>query len=106
MVNAMSESDVHKLISAVTSSERKARWIKNSTKTIVEKYEGDIPRNYQDLIALNGVGPKIATMTMRYCWNESVGIAVICNPPPKSIQDSCLPHCYRSMFTSTGLQTG
>lgn len=75
-VSEMTEDYVAELIQGVTSYARKAKWLKNTAEVLVKKCNGDIPNSYEELIKLNGVGPKIATMVMRYCWGSNVGIAV------------------------------
>ena len=50
-----------------------------------EKYDGDIPRTFEELMDLPGVGPKMASLVMAYGWGEVVAITVdthvhrICN---------------------------
>ena len=42
----------------------------------MEKYEGDIPSNVEDLCNLAGVGPKVAYLTMNIAWGIQEGIGV------------------------------
>ncbi|KAG0005442.1 hypothetical protein BGZ65_011129 [Modicella reniformis] len=40
------------------------------------KYDGDIPGTAEELIALPGVGPKMAYLTLQVAWNKNLGIGV------------------------------
>ncbi len=47
----------------------KARTIQNICKIILEKFQGNVPTRYEDLLALPGVGPKTAAIVMVYGHN-------------------------------------
>ena len=51
-------------IAKVGFHNKKAEYIKKATQIIQEKHEGKVPDNYKDLIALPGVGPKMAHLTL------------------------------------------
>lgn len=42
----------------------------------MEKYNSDIPNNIKELVALPGVGPKMAHICMATAWQEVTGIGV------------------------------
>ena len=42
----------------------KAKNIKKATEILKEKHDGKVPNNYDDLLALPGVGPKMALLVM------------------------------------------
>jgi endonuclease-3 len=50
--------------------------MKKTSKIILEKYNGDIPTNVQELCNLPGVGPKMAHICMQAAWNIISGIGV------------------------------
>lgn len=54
----------------------KAKHIKNVAKILVDQYDSDIPNTIDGLIALPGVGPKMAHICMRIAWNIVSGIGV------------------------------
>ncbi|XP_015922065.2 endonuclease III-like protein 1 isoform X2 [Parasteatoda tepidariorum] len=54
----------------------KIKFIKNTSQILKDKYNGDIPRTFKELIKLPGVGPKMANIVMSVAWNDTVGIAV------------------------------
>nr|XP_018678901.1 PREDICTED: endonuclease III homolog 2, chloroplastic isoform X2 [Musa acuminata subsp. malaccensis] len=64
---------------------RKAHHMKKVAEICLEKYGGDIPSSINELLALPGVGPKIAYLVMIMGWNNVQGICVdthvhrICN---------------------------
>jgi len=42
----------------------KAKHIKKATEQLVEKHDGKVPNKYDDLVALAGVGPKMAHLVL------------------------------------------
>ncbi|KAJ1973509.1 alpha,alpha-trehalase nth1 [Dimargaris xerosporica] len=55
---------------------KKAIFIKQVAQICRDQYEDDIPRTIEGLVALPGVGPKMAYLTMNCAWKESTGIGV------------------------------
>ena len=65
---------------------QKAKKIKKSTKTIIEKYKGKVPKTREELISLYGVGPKTADIVLMYGFNiPSIAVDTHCNRVPKRI---------------------
>lgn len=54
----------------------KAKHIKKTTELLKEKHGGCVPSNYDDLIALPGVGPKMAHLVLQEAFGEVHGISV------------------------------
>lgn len=54
----------------------KADWIKEIARRIVERHDGEVPRDLQDLLALPGVGPKTASVVQGYVWGAADTVAV------------------------------
>lgn len=54
----------------------KARNIKKASEILVEKYHGEVPDKYGDLIELPGIGRKIATVILAACFGKLEGIAI------------------------------
>ncbi|THU58992.1 hypothetical protein C4D60_Mb03t20300 [Musa balbisiana] len=79
------EATVASLIYPVGFYLRKAHHMKKVAEICLEKYGGDIPSSINELLALPGVGPKIAHLVMIMGWNNVQGICVdthvhrICN---------------------------
>ncbi|KAG2332864.1 hypothetical protein Bca52824_004044 [Brassica carinata] len=79
------ESTIRELIYPVGFYARKATYMKKIAKICLEKYSGDIPSSLDDLLALPGIGPKMAHLILHIAWNDVQGICVdthvhrICN---------------------------
>ncbi|CAL9113843.1 unnamed protein product [Musa textilis] len=79
------EATIASLIYPVGFYLRKAHHMKKVAEICLEKYGGDIPSSINELLALPGVGPKIAYLVMIMGWNNVQGICVdthvhrICN---------------------------
>lgn len=54
----------------------KAKNIKECSKILLEKYNGEVPKTMEDLISLPGVGRKSANVIMLEAFNIPCGIAV------------------------------
>lgn len=48
----------------------KAKFIKNTSKKLVEDFDGDVPNNRKDLMSLPGVGRKTANVVMSVAFEE------------------------------------
>ncbi|TDH67892.1 hypothetical protein CCR75_003811 [Bremia lactucae] len=84
-VESMLEIDQEKLarlIRPVGFFNLKAKYIKQTASLLLKQAETeglklvDIPNSYEALIALPGVGPKMATLAMTYAWGNTMGICV------------------------------
>lgn len=54
----------------------KVKFIKQTSAILQQRYEGDIPASVAELVALPGVGPKMAHLAMAVAWGTVSGIAV------------------------------
>ena len=70
------EKTLNGWIAKVGFHNRKAQYIKKATQIIHEKHGGKVPNNYDDLIALPGVGPKMAHLTLQHSFDKIQGISV------------------------------
>ncbi|XP_031384064.1 endonuclease III homolog 1, chloroplastic-like isoform X2 [Punica granatum] len=79
------EATIKTLIYPVGFYTRKATNMKKIAKICISKYGGDIPSSLEDLLALPGIGPKMAHLVMNIAWDNVHGICVdthvhrICN---------------------------
>ncbi|CAM0875007.1 unnamed protein product [Alopecurus aequalis] len=64
------------LIKPVGFYQRKAQFIKEASKICLERFGGDIPDSLTGLLALKGVGPKMAHLVMSIAWKNTQGICV------------------------------
>lgn len=84
-VIAADDATIDRLICKVGFHVRKAGYIRQTAAVCRSQYGGDIPATLEELIALPGVGPKMAHLTMQCAWNQVVGVGVdthvhrICN---------------------------
>uniref|UniRef100_A0A1J3JK96 Endonuclease III homolog n=1 Tax=Noccaea caerulescens TaxID=107243 RepID=A0A1J3JK96_NOCCA len=84
-IDKADESTIRELIYPVGFYARKATYMKKIAKICLVKYNGDIPSSLDDLLALPGIGPKMAHLILHIAWNDVQGICVdthvhrICN---------------------------
>ncbi|CAL4993734.1 unnamed protein product [Urochloa decumbens] len=70
------EAMLANLIKPVGFYQRKAQFIKEASKICLERFGGDIPDSLNELLALRGVGPKMAHLVMSIAWKNTQGICV------------------------------
>lgn len=71
---ALSENEIANCIYPAGFYKRKASQIKKVSQILVEKYNGEVPSNINELLSLPGVGIKTANLTL----NLGFGIDAIC----------------------------
>jgi endonuclease-3 len=74
-VAATALGTLESLLKPVGFYRRKASYLQAMAQQVL-KEGGHIPSTYDDLVKLKGVGPKMATLTMRIAFGEVVGISV------------------------------
>ncbi len=62
--------DLESILKPLGMANKKALYVKNISKAINEKYNGNVPNNYNDLIELDGVGRKTANLILSTLYNE------------------------------------
>jgi endonuclease-3 len=67
----LSETKIQKLIYPVGFYKVKAKRIKEISKTLIEKYRGLVPEDFNELLKLKGVGRKTANIVMVYGHKKS-----------------------------------
>lgn len=75
-VHAMTERELDKHICKVGFHNTKARNIKEVAAILMKDYDGKVPREYAELIALPGVGPKMANLFFQDADHRVIGIGV------------------------------
>ncbi|XP_073915032.1 endonuclease III-like protein 1 isoform X2 [Castor canadensis] len=70
------DSTLGKLIYPVGFWKSKVKFIKQTSAILQQHYDGDIPASVAELVALPGVGPKMAHLAMAVAWGTVSGIAV------------------------------
>lgn len=69
-------SDIEKIIYSTGFYKNKARNIHKLANILVEKYQGKIPKDFDTLIKLPGIGRKTANVIMAVAFHEAPGIVV------------------------------
>lgn len=69
-------SFLNNLIEKVGFHNNKTKYIKRAAEILAEQHGGDIPDTIEGLIALPGVGPKMAYLCMSAAWGKDEGIGV------------------------------
>lgn len=68
--------DLEKQIKSIGLYRTKAKNIKASSKVILKKFDGKVPRTMDELLELPGVGRKTANVVLSNAFNINEGIAV------------------------------
>ena len=65
---ATSEQEVKDIIYGVGFHNRKAKYIKDATQILHDKHNDDLPNNLKEVVALPGVGQKMAKIALRIAY--------------------------------------
>ncbi len=68
--------ELYKFIKSLNYYKHKAKYIKESSKIIIENFNGKIPNNIDELMLLPGVGRKVANVILNELYNLNYGIVV------------------------------
>jgi endonuclease-3 len=68
--------EIEKEISSVSFYKNKAKYIKEISRILVEKYGGEVPKSIEELEKLPGIGRKSANMILYNAFGINEGIAV------------------------------
>ncbi len=66
----LEEEEIRQLIRAIGLAPSKARNLKALSQLLVERHQGQVPRSFEDLEALPGVGHKTASVVMAQAFGE------------------------------------
>lgn len=75
-VLAVAPERLNELIAKVGFHNNKTKYIKATAEILRDRHAGDIPDTIEGLVALPGVGPKMAYLTMSAAWGRDEGIGV------------------------------
>jgi endonuclease III len=73
---AVDAAQLNEMIYAVGFHNNKTKYIKAAAEILRDQWGGDIPDTIDGLIALPGVGPKMAYLCMSVAWGRTEGIGV------------------------------
>ncbi|KAL4465496.1 hypothetical protein ABPG72_009434 [Tetrahymena utriculariae] len=68
--------ELKEIIKQVNFNGKKVEYIKNAAEIIKNTYNYVIPDQYEELIKIKGIGPKVANLFLQCAYNKTVGIAV------------------------------
>lgn len=71
---AMPLEDIEKIIFSIGFYRNKARTIKGVSKDLIDRFDGTVPRTYQELRSIKGIGQKTANLVLGYGF----GIPALC----------------------------
>lgn len=63
-------------IKGITFAGNKAAHIKQACRILLERYKGEVPDRFEDLVKLPGIGPKTANAILINAFGKVVGIVV------------------------------
>ncbi|KAJ5645858.1 hypothetical protein N7490_002230 [Penicillium lividum] len=73
---AISPERLNELIHTIGFHNNKTKYIKAAALILRDQHDGDIPSTPEGLMALPGVGPKMAYLCMSAAWGKHLGIGV------------------------------
>ncbi len=68
----MSDEELLSIIEKITYAKQKLKYLKETCKILVEKFNGKVPDNREDLMKLKGVGRKVANVVLDHGFNKEV----------------------------------
>jgi len=63
---------LEKLIFSSGHYHKKARTLKDVSKVLIDKYNGKVPNNKEELLSIKGIGPKTANIVLCFAFNQTV----------------------------------
>ncbi|EWC46591.1 hypothetical protein DRE_04078 [Drechslerella stenobrocha 248] len=73
---AVAPARLNEMIGQVGFHNRKTEYIKKAAVVLRDKFGGDIPSTIEDMMSLDGVGPKMSYLLEQCAWGRSSGIGV------------------------------
>lgn len=68
----MPTKKLEKIIFSSGHYHKKAQTLKHVSKVLLEKHNGKVPRNKQELLSIKGIGPKTANIVLSFAFSECV----------------------------------
>ena len=71
----ISKIPIRKLEKIIFSSghyKKKARTLKHVSKTLIKKFNGEVPRTREELMSIKGIGPKTANIVLAFAFGKTV----------------------------------
>jgi endonuclease-3 len=67
----LSREELHGLIRCSGFYRQKAEHIRGTCRALMERHDGEVPRDRETLVTLPGVGPKTADIVLTHCFDEA-----------------------------------
>ncbi|KAI8609882.1 DNA glycosylase [Chytriomyces sp. MP71] len=73
----VSEKRLQELLYGVSFHLKKAVYMQSTARILIDSHDSDVPSTVEGLLALPGIGPKMAYLALQSCWNiQEAGIGV------------------------------
>ena len=76
ILDETTEDEFHELIKPVGFHNVKTKNIRRATQILRDEYDEDVPNTMEELLALPGVGPKMALLVLKCAFDITAGISV------------------------------
>jgi endonuclease-3 len=76
ILDETTEDELHELIKPVGFHNVKTKNIRRATQILRDEYDEDVPNTMEALLALPGVGPKMALLVLKCAFDITAGISV------------------------------
>ena len=68
----LSEESIAEVIYPVGFWRKKAASVREVTRTLLERYDGEVPRTLEELTDIRGIGPKTAKIVLEHAYGQEV----------------------------------
>jgi len=68
----LSDTKLKKLIFSSGHFNKKAATLKHVSKEILERFKNTVPKTREELLSINGIGPKTANIVLAFAYGENV----------------------------------
>jgi endonuclease-3 len=69
---SLSDKQLEKLIFSSGHYKKKARTLKHVSKVLIEEFKGKVPNTREELMSINGIGPKTANIVLAFAFGKNV----------------------------------
>ncbi|OMJ18458.1 Endonuclease III-like protein 1 [Smittium culicis] len=73
---AATDDTIKHAIKLVGFANTKVKYLRQTSRLLLERHNGDVPSQLAELLDLPGVGPKMAYLALQSCWDVNIGIGV------------------------------
>ena len=66
---ALSEVELKRIIYSIGFYNQKSRMLRSISRELLERFDGKVPRNRQELLSIKGIGPKTASLVLAMAFD-------------------------------------